>query len=78
MLPLAGTAFDMESRYVLSYQVKVDPERFRPVDNQAIVSAEMIEANWAPTGTIGSAEEPIAKSNATLGIGLPIQVLGQR
>jgi hypothetical protein len=64
-----GTAFDMESRHALSYQVKVDPERFPMVDNHAIRK---------PTGTVSNAEESIVKSTATLGIGLSIQVLGQR
>lgn len=68
----------MESRHVLSYQKKLDPERLRLVDNQAIVMPETINANWALTGTISNTEQPIAKTDATLGIGLPIEVLGQR
>lgn len=77
-LPLAGTAFDMESRHAPRYQVKVDPERFRTVNNDAITVPETIDAIRAITGTISNAEELIAKSTATLGIGPPIQMPGQR
>lgn len=58
--------------------MKVNPERFCPVDNQAIVGAVMIEAAWAPPGTVGSADESIAKLTATRGIGVQIQMLGLR
>lgn len=48
------------------------------VDNQAIVIPETIDAIRALTGMISDAEESIAKTNATLGIGLPTQILEQR
>lgn len=47
------------------------------VDNQAIVIPETIDAIRALTGTISHAEESIAKTNATLGIGL-VETLGNR
>ena len=47
------------------------------VDNQAIVIPETIDAIRALTGTISDAEESIAKTNATLGIGL-VETLGNR
>ncbi|TYB90042.1 type II glyceraldehyde-3-phosphate dehydrogenase [Oceaniovalibus sp. ACAM 378] len=47
------------------------------VDNQAIVIPETIDAIRALTGTISKAEESIAKTNATLGIGLLTEALGQ-
>ena len=47
------------------------------VDNQAIVIPETIDAIRALTGTISNAEEPIAKTDATLGIGVLTEVLGQ-
>lgn len=62
----------MESRHALRLQAKVVPERFRTVN------IETIDAIRAITGTISNAEELIAKSTATLGIGLPIQMPGQR
>lgn len=48
------------------------------VDNQAIVIPETIDAIRALTGTISNAEESIAKTNETLGIGLLTEILGQR
>lgn len=48
------------------------------VDNQAIVIPETIDAIRALTGTISNAEESIAKTNATLGIGLLAETLGTR
>jgi glyceraldehyde-3-phosphate dehydrogenase (NAD(P)) len=48
------------------------------VDNQAIVIPETIDAIRALTGTISSAEESIAKTDAALGIGLLTETLGQR
>ena len=48
------------------------------VDNQAIVIPETIDAIRALTGTIGNAEESIAKTDATLGVGLLSEMLGQR
>jgi glyceraldehyde-3-phosphate dehydrogenase (NAD(P)) len=48
------------------------------VDNQAIVIPETISAIRAPTGTISSAEELIAKTDAALGIGLLTERLGKR
>lgn len=68
----------MENRHVLSYQEKLDPERFRLVDNRAIVIPETIDAIWALTEMVSNAEKSIVKTNATLGVGLPIEVLGQR
>jgi hypothetical protein len=68
----------MEKRYVQSYQMKVDPERFRLVDNQTTASPEMSDAIQPQTGMISCAEKRIAKTYATLGIGLSIQVMGQR
>jgi hypothetical protein len=47
------------------------------VDNQAIVIPETIDAIRALTGTISNAEESIAKTNASLGIGLLPEALGQ-
>ncbi|NDV89346.1 type II glyceraldehyde-3-phosphate dehydrogenase [Aurantimonas aggregata] len=47
------------------------------VDNQAIVIPETIDAIRALTGTV-SAEESIAKTDATLGIGLLTETLGNR
>ena len=48
------------------------------VDNQAIVIPETIDAIRALTGTISTAEESIVKTNATLGIGLLTEILGNR
>lgn len=48
------------------------------VDNQAIVIPETIDAIRALTGTIGNAEESIAKTDAALGVGLLSEMLGQR
>lgn len=47
------------------------------VDNQAIVIPETIDAIRALTGTV-SAKESIAKTDATLGIGLLTETLGNR
>jgi len=47
------------------------------VDNQAIVIPETIDAIRALTGTISNAEESIAKTDASLGIGVLTEVLGQ-
>jgi len=47
------------------------------VDNQAIVIPETIDAIRALTGTISNAEESIAKTDASLGIGLLTEVLGK-
>ncbi|MFZ7094724.1 type II glyceraldehyde-3-phosphate dehydrogenase [Luteimonas dalianensis] len=46
------------------------------VDNQAIVIPETIDAVRALTGTMSSAEESIAKTDATLGIGLLTDITG--
>lgn len=48
------------------------------VDNQAIVIPETIDAIRALTGTISSAKESIAKTDAALGIGLLTEALGKR
>ena len=48
------------------------------VDNQAIVIPETINAIRALTGTISNAKGSIDKTNATLGIGLLTEMLGQR
>ena len=48
------------------------------VDNQAIVIPETINAIRALTGTISNAKGSIAKTNATLGIGLLTEMPGQR
>lgn len=48
------------------------------VDNQAIVIPETIEAVRALTGMISNAEDSIAKTDATLGIGLLTETLRQR
>ena len=48
------------------------------VDNQAIVIPETIDAIRALTGTVSNAEESIAKTDASLGIGLLAKILGQR
>jgi len=48
------------------------------VDNQAIVIPETIDAVRALTGTMSNAKESIAKTDATLGIGLLTQIAGRR
>jgi glyceraldehyde-3-phosphate dehydrogenase (NAD(P)) len=48
------------------------------VDNQAIVIPETIDAIRALTGIISNAKESIAKTDASLGIGLLTGILGQR
>lgn len=47
------------------------------VDNQAIVIPETIDAIRALTGTISNAKELIAKTDASLGIGVLTEVLEQ-
>jgi len=48
------------------------------VENQAIVIPETIDAIRALTGTISSADDSIAKTDAALGIGLLTETLGHR
>lgn len=48
------------------------------VDNQAIVIPETIDAIRALTGTISDANKSIARTNASLGIGLLAETLGKR